>query len=71
MAVRSTGVHVDCGYGPTHLGVGCAVGRFEIDDLLVGSRCAPHRFLARSYDAAHVVRHASSVSLPCAEHQQR
>ena len=59
VAVRSTGVRVHFGYGPTHLGVGCAVGRFEIDDLLVGGRCAPHRFLARSYDADRVVRHAS------------
>lgn len=58
IAVRSTGVDVDFSYGATHLGVGCAVGRFEIEDLLVGSRCAPHRFLARSYDAAHVVRDA-------------
>ena len=60
IAVRSTGVDVDFSYGPTHLSVGCAVGRFEIEDLLVGSRCAPHRFLARSYDAAHVVRSALS-----------
>ena len=58
IAVRSTGVDVDFSYGSTHMGAGCAVRRFEIEDLLVGSRCAPHRFLARSYDAAHVVRDA-------------
>ena len=51
IAVRASAVDVDFAYGKQHMAAGFAVTRFEIEDMLVGRRCAAHCFLARSFEA--------------------
>jgi len=57
IAVRASGAEADFAYGKQHLHIGCAISRFQIEDVLVGRRCPEHRFLARSYDASQVIGH--------------
>ena len=51
LTVRASAATADFSYAAQHLAIGVAVGRFEIEDLLVGQRCKAYRFLARSYEA--------------------
>ena len=51
VAVRATGGSADAALGAAHLSASVAVSLFEIEDLLVGSRCPAHAYLARSFEA--------------------
>ncbi len=51
LVVRASAGSADASVGGPHLFSSVAIGRFEIEDLLVGSRCRAHRYLARSFEA--------------------
>ena len=51
LVVRASAGSADASVGGPHLSASVAVGRFEIEDLLVGARCPAHRYLARSFEA--------------------
>lgn len=52
ICVRASGAHSEISLGPHRIGIGVAIGTFEIEDLLVGPRCKQHSHLARSYESA-------------------
>lgn len=51
LVVRASAGSADANIGGPHLSASFAIGRFEIEDLLVGRKCGSHRYLARSFDA--------------------
>jgi len=51
LVMRASAGSADASVGGPHLFSSVAIGRFEIEDLLVGGRCARHRYLARSFEA--------------------
>ncbi len=51
LVVRASEGSADATVGGPHLFASFAIGRFEIEDLLVGPKCPGHRYLARSFDA--------------------
>ena len=53
ICVRASGAHSEISLGPHRIGIGVAIGTFEIEDLLVGPRCKQHSHLARSYESAN------------------
>lgn len=51
LVVRASAGSADATVGGPHLFASFAIGRFEIEDLLVGQKCSSHKYLARSFDA--------------------
>ena len=51
LVVRASAGSADASVGGPHLSASFAIGRFEVEDLLVGPRSRSHRYLARSFDA--------------------
>lgn len=51
LVVRASAGSADATVGGPHLFASFAIGRFEIEDLLVGPKCPGHKYLARSFDA--------------------
>ena len=51
VVVRAAGGSATAQIADAHVAAGVAVGSFEIEDLLVGSRCSTLGYLARSFQA--------------------
>lgn len=51
LVVRASAGTADAAVGGPHLSASVAIGRFEIEDLLVGAVCPQHKYLARSFEA--------------------
>ena len=51
LVVRASAGSADATVGGPHLSASFAIGRFEIEDLLVGPKSGSHKYLARSFDA--------------------
>lgn len=49
LVVRASAGSADATVGGPHLYASVAIGRFEIEDLLVGETCPSHRYLAASF----------------------
>lgn len=50
LVVRASAGSADATVGGPHLSASFAIGRFEIEDLLVGPKCRSHKYLARSFE---------------------
>ena len=63
IVIRASGGQATAEVADTHLTAGVVVGAFEIEDLLVGARCAPLSYLARSFETGELQQRISEQHL--------
>ena len=63
VVVRASGGSTSVAMGPSSMSADVAIGSFEIEDLLVGSVCMEHSYLARSSLPAEERYHDASSEL--------